>query len=132
MAAAVKQISGHYILRNTLERLLGINPAVVEITAITAAYGADFQGWHPDVKPLASSVKYGRSFTHSYSLFIPLQNTTALMGATEVCPGTHYCANTLTDVCSRMGFQAGGNDEDNWWRSGDAVLMNQCTWHRHV
>jgi len=132
VAAAVKQLSENYILRYTLEKLLGRNPAVVEITAITAAYGAESQGYHPDVKPLASSVKYGRSFTHSYSLFLPLQNTTARMGATEVCPGTHFCTNDLVRTCSRIGFQVGGDDDSSWWTMGDAVLMNQCTWHRCV
>ena len=132
VTAALKELNSNYILTNTLEKLLGENPAVVEITAITAAYGAPNQGWHADVKPLGSSVKYGRTFTHSYSLFIPLQNTTARIGATEVCPGTHFCTNYLESSCSRLGFQVGGNHKSTWWRMGDAVLMNQCMWHRYV
>jgi hypothetical protein len=42
---ALKEISGNQILRNVLEKMIGLNPAVVEITAITAAFGADSQGW---------------------------------------------------------------------------------------
>ena len=126
---ALYEISTNSELTTTLQTLLGdVNPAVVEITAITAAHGATFQGFHADVKPLASSVKYSRSFTHSYSLFVPLQDTTSRMGATELCPGTHYCSNDLTHVCETHGFQAAS--EEQIWKKGNALLLNQCAWHR--
>jgi len=130
VSKAVQEVGANGRFRRTIQKILGPDPAVVEITAITTAYGAEHQGWHPDVKPEGSSVKYSRTFTHSYSLFIPLQNTTAKMGATELCPGTHFCANEMEDVCETGGFQAAGDEESNLWRIGDGLLLNQCLWHR--
>jgi hypothetical protein len=132
VADALMQLSHDDLLKSTLEGLLGKDPAVVEITAISVAPGADAQGWHPDVKPLGSSVKYAQTFTHSYSLFIPLQDVTKRMGATEVCPGTHYCASEeLYDACVSRGFQAAqGNTPETSWKMGNGLLMNQKMWHR--
>jgi len=132
VALALNQIGTHKLLHETLEKLLGPDPAVAEITAITVEPGAEAQGWHPDVKPLGSSIKYGRTFTHSYSLFIPLQNVTKRMGATELCPGTHYCSSEyLEDMCIEGGFQASeSNSMDKAWKVGDGLMMNQKMWHR--
>lgn len=132
VADALVQLSHDRLLASTLEGLLGKDPAVVEITAISVAPGADAQGWHPDVKPLGSSVKYAQTFTHSYSLFIPLQDVTKRMGATEVCPGTHYCASEeLYDACVSRGFQAAeGNTPQTSWKTGHGLVMNQKMWHR--
>jgi len=134
---ALAEVSSSPLLIKSLSLLLGPNPAIAEITAITAQYGAEDQGWHSDVKADGNSVKYSRTFTHSYSLFIPLQNVTKEMGATEICPGTHYCPNDMTDSCSgEFGFPAvpqvgdvGGGD-GSVWKVGDALIMNQCMWHR--
>mmetsp|Transcript_4710 Transcript_4710/g.9146 ORF Transcript_4710/g.9146 Transcript_4710/m.9146 type:complete len:961 (+) Transcript_4710:168-3050(+) len=125
---ALREIASHPILRPTLENLMGKDPAVVEITAITSAFGAEDQGWHADVKPLGNAARYARTFTHSYSLFTALQDTTGAMGATEVCPGTHYCANELEEVCYDHGFKVAQGH--NVWRAGDSLLLNQCAWHR--
>mmetsp|Transcript_8819 Transcript_8819/g.10208 ORF Transcript_8819/g.10208 Transcript_8819/m.10208 type:complete len:967 (-) Transcript_8819:1064-3964(-) len=132
VALALNQIGSHTLLHQTLEKLLGPDPAVAEITAITVAPGAQPQGWHPDVKPLGNSLKYAQTFTHSYSLFIPLQNVTKRMGATELCPGTHFCGEeTLTDVCIQGGFQASkSNKPEDAWKVGDGLIMNQKMWHR--
>lgn len=73
---ALKEIHDNDQLKNILEGLVGDNPALTEITAITAAYGSTYQPWHPDVKPDGNGVQFGRTYSHSYSLFIPLQNTT--------------------------------------------------------
>jgi hypothetical protein len=59
------------------------------------------------VKPHGNGVKFGRTYSHSYSLFLPLQDTTGDLGATEFCPGTHFCASDdLWDVCeaNRIGM----------------------------
>lgn len=132
VALALNQIGSHTLLRQTLETLLGPDPAVAEITAITVEPGARAQGWHPDVKPQGNSLKYGQTFTHSYSLFIPLQNVTKRMGATELCPGTHYCASMdLEKMCKMGGFQASeSNSQDGAWKTGDGLMMNQKMWHR--
>jgi hypothetical protein len=71
-------------------------------------------------------VKYGRKYIPSYSLFIPLQNVTAEMGATGICPGTHMCAEA--DFCSETGFQTSG--KSNNWPLGYGAFVNQQTTHR--
>lgn len=129
VAKVLEHIGNNQMLKASLESLLGEDPAVAEITSITVAPGADAQGWHADVKPFGSSVKYAGTFTHSYSIFLPLQDVTSAMGATEVCPGTHYCADDdLWDVCVNRGFQAA--KDGTVWKSGDGLIMNQKMWHR--
>ena len=83
---ALEQLASNELLENALTKILGGDASVAEITAITVAPGAQAQGWHSDVKQLGNSVKYAQTFTHSYSLFIPLQDVSASMGATELCP----------------------------------------------
>ena len=131
VAAALEQLSSNPMLESSLVKILGRNPAVAEITAITVAPGAGSQGWHSDVKQLGNSLKYAQTFTHSYSLFVPLQNVTAEMGATELCPGTHYCGSEdLWDTCVEAGFQAAGPRKEDVWKVGDGLMMNQKMWHR--
>lgn len=85
---ALHEIASHPVLRPVLEELVGRNPAVIEFTAITSAYGAVDQFWHQDVVPEGSAAKYARTFVPSYSLFIPVQDVHRNMGSTEVC-GNH-------------------------------------------
>ena len=80
----------------------------------------------PLVVPAGSAVKYARKYIPSYSLFIPLQNVTAEMGATGICPGTHMCAET--EFCSETGFQTSGRS--NNWPLGYGAFVNQQTTHR--
>ncbi len=128
---ALKEIHGNVKLKDLLEGLLGENPALTEITAITASYGCGHQAWHPDVKPDGNGVMYGRTYSHSYSLFMPLQDTTGAMGATDLCPGTHYCGSMdLVKVCedNKIGMhQVSGQ---GFWPAGSAALLNQQVWHR--
>ena len=131
VAKALEQLSSNTLLEESLERMLGIDPAVAEITAISVAPGAEPQGWHSDVKELGNSLKYAQTFTHSYSIFIPLQDVTPEMGATELCPGTQYCADqNLHDLCVRHGFQAAGSRPEEIWKVGDGLAMDQRMWHR--
>ncbi|KAG7362019.1 phytanoyl-CoA dioxygenase family protein [Nitzschia inconspicua] len=134
---ALKQIHDHPLFGNIIQELLGDkNPALSEITAITASFGAAPQAWHPDVKPDGNALMYGRTYSHSYSLFIPLQNTTRDMGPTDLCPGTHFCADDdLSDLCEvyKIGLHEIRPKEDHrqkFWKSGDGVLLNQQVWHR--
>ena len=63
------------------------------------------------------------------AVFIQLQNTTKLMGATSACPGTHYCsAGPIDQMCSSHGFQMVG--DEGVWQAGDAMLMNMNSLHR--
>ena len=115
-------------LVDSLEAIVGPNPAIIEFTGITSAYGAKSQRWHQDVVPEGSAAKYARSFVPSYSLFIPLQNITKAMGATDICPGTHLCASGALLFCEESGFAVSGK-RDNW-PAGWGALVNQQTSHR--
>lgn len=54
------------------------------------------------------------------------------MGATELCPGTQFCASPDLDaMCREGGFQATESDSpDKAWKTGDGLMMNQKMWHR--
>ena len=71
-------------------------------------------------------MKYARKFIPSYSLFIPLQNVTAEMGATGICPGTHMCSESK--FCNTTGFQTSG--KSNNWPLGYGAFLNQQMTHR--
>lgn len=103
------------------------------------------------MKPDGNGVKFGRTYSHSYSLFLPLQNTHEDMGPTDLCPGTHYCADEdIWDVCdaNRIGlndvrprytgernenddqYEYSDDGDEGVWVAGDGVLLNQQVWHR--
>lgn len=125
---AIYEVATHPVFRPALEKIVGSNPAIIEMTAITSAYGAEDQFWHHDIIAEGSPAKYAQSFIPSYSLFMALQDTTAAMGATEVCPGTYMCSNSDADwTCGEYGFQVSGSDK---WKRGDAIFMNQQSFHR--
>jgi hypothetical protein len=120
---AMMELASNKRLKESVEKIMGKNPALIEMTAITSTYGAKNQEWHDDVIAKASPVQFARSFGPSYSIFVQLQNTTKSMGATGACPGTHMCAAGRTDkACEEHGFQL--VNEDGFWRTGDALLMN--------
>ena len=43
------------------------------------------------------------------------------MGATGICPGTHFCQNGY-DWCDEYGYQL--VDDDGVMKAGDALIMN--------
>jgi hypothetical protein len=172
---ALQEILNHPILVPAIQAIVGNNPAIIELTAITSAYGAKRQFWHQDgtygwmdgerererkignlrrndsltqntlflpfffqtffvfllffflVTPDGNAAKYARHFVPSYSLFIPLQNTTAQMGATGICPGSHMCAQGCREYCETHGFQISGKHDN--WPLGTGALVNQMTTH---
>jgi hypothetical protein len=135
----LKQIAESAFLQATMEGLMGDDPAIVEFTAITSAYGATDQNWHADNEFSASQMHYARSFVPMYSLFIPLQDTTPEMGATSACPGTHLCGeeSLLTDVCEELNFQVSDtrgrlakSEDEHTWKVGDGFLFNLNVYHR--
>ena len=73
VSKALNEIATHPVFRPALEKIVGKNPAIIEMTAITSAYGAADQFWHADVLAGGSLGKYARSFTPSYAVFIALQ-----------------------------------------------------------
>ena len=111
-------------------QVMGPDPALVELTAITATYGATDQHYHDDIIPHTSALQYGRSFDPLWSLFVQLQNTTARMGATGICPGLHYCSRGDTgSVCETHGYPM-VDPATGYWNAGDALLMNMNSFHR--
>jgi hypothetical protein len=128
---AAKEIATHPILRPALEEILGRNPAVIEFSVINSAYGAMTQEFHADTDVEASAMKYGRTFAPSYSLFIPLQDTTGDMGATEVCPGSHVCHWDFPYCTTGRGsLQVSEGSSRDLWPRGSGALMNQQLQHR--
>ncbi len=73
----LQEVATNEMFQKAIEGIMGEDPAMVEFTAITSAYGAGDQHWHADNDFTASQMHYGRSFVPMYSLFIPLQDTTA-------------------------------------------------------
>ncbi|KAG7342808.1 phytanoyl-CoA dioxygenase family protein [Nitzschia inconspicua] len=129
----LRQVGSNDRLRKTLEQFFGPDPAIIKMQTITAGFGAESQGWHPDVNAKASALSHARDFMTHFSLFIPLQDTPPSMGSTGVCPGTHYCTGVdevaLDQGCHQVTTGVDSNGMPVWW-AGDAVLMNQNTWHR--
>jgi hypothetical protein len=120
---AVMELASNERLKESMEKIIGPNAALIEMTAITSTYGAENQRWHGDITSGASPVQYGRSFGPSYSIFVQLQNTTKSMGATGTCPGMHMCsAGKIKKTCEENGFQL--VNEEGVWKTGDALLMN--------
>lgn len=129
----LQQVGSNEKMRRTLEDFLGSDPAIIKMQTITSRYGAESQGWHPDVNAKASALSHARDFMMHFSLFIPLQDTPPRMGATGVCPGTQYCGTVDPEELDLGCHQVSSGVDDRghpvWW-TGDAVLMNQNTWHR--
>ena len=135
----LQEIATDESFNNSINKLMGDDPALVEFTAITSAYGAGDQHWHADNDNTASQMHHSRSFVPMYSLFVPLQDTTPQMGATSACPGTHLCQDDigLSELCENMNFQVSDTrgrlaekEEDHVWKSGDGYLMNLNSYHR--
>ena len=117
------------LLKNTLEELLGNDPAIVEFNHITSSYGAVAQHWHSDTGHVVASTQYIRNSMPSYSLFVPLQNTTASMGATSICPGSHMCSSGPRLYCQNDGFQLFQENQEGW-PQGWAFVYNNVMQHR--
>jgi len=132
---ALQQVGNHAVLKRALEGILGPDPAIVEISTLTAKAGCDDQFIHSDSDWFGSSLLYARTFLHSYSFFVALQDTPQSLGATTVCPGSHYCADVdLSQVCMDHGaFSVSTNGHtgaQSVLHQGDAFLFNQNIWHR--
>ena len=73
---ALQEIANHEQLSDSLQMVLGDDPALVEVSTITNTYGCEDQDYHPDVLSGASATRYARSFAPTYSIFFQLQDTT--------------------------------------------------------
>ncbi|KAL3935807.1 MAG: hypothetical protein SGBAC_008744 [Bacillariaceae sp.] len=153
---AIHEIGHNPMIQATLEGLFGEpDAAIVEISTLTSLHGAENQGLHTDSDYFGSSLLYGRTFLHSYTMFVALQDTTSRMGATTVCPGTHWCANPdMEELClaNEYEYQAEDSQEafDDYNENeafdvssngitkkeggillqGDAMMFNQNVFHR--
>ncbi len=123
-----KELASNRLLVDALQKIVGPDPAVIEFTAITSAYGAKNQHDHQDVVPTGSGAKFPHTFVPSYSLFIPLQDTSYNMGATHVCPGSHLCSEGTETHCARHNLAMSGDDDN--WPTGWGALVNQQTTHK--
>ena len=120
VSKAVMELATNRRLKESMALILGDDPALIELTSITSAYGAKSQHFHHDGR--TNLAQYARGVAHSYGIFVQLQNTTASMGATGACPGSHYCAEGLDQVCEDHGVQP--VNENGYWAAGDAMVMN--------
>ena len=124
--------------RTALERIIGPNPALIEMDVITSASGAVAQSVHSDGVGDLSPLLAARSFSPTHVLLVQLQDTTIAMGATQVCPRTHYCWDgPYIELCQsdRYLFPAvwhHSSDHDNepYWPAGTGILMNTNALHR--
>jgi len=137
IAEALEQVGNHEVLQRTLEGILGKDPAILEISTLTSLNGASDQGIHTDSDWFGSSLLYSRSFLDSYTMFVALQDTSKDLGATTVCPGTHFCADQdLEELClgdNDYAFEISTNGHtgpQGLLKMGDAFLFNQNIWHR--
>ena len=131
LVQAVREVTQHKFLKKLLTALLGdVDPASTEITTITQSYGAPEMCWHPDTKPDGNAVKFSRTYGHSFSLFVSLQNTTKEMGATNFCFGSHFCAvDDLEELCEGHAVGLHAATPEQVFRAGDGAMFNQHTWH---
>ena len=151
VAKAIAEVGANQELKKTLEAIVGDDPAVVEVSTLSTMFDAEPQGIHTDSDYFASSVLYSRSFLHSYTMFISLQDTTSRMGATTICPGTHWCADEDISLLCQCNFEDSDEKEEfpigycntfeassngqtgldvGVLKRGDAMMFNQNVWHR--
>ena len=92
--------------------------------------GASEMYWHPNTKSDGNAVKYKWMYSHSYSMFVSLQNTTQQMGAMEFCLRSHYCCEDDLDGLWQghaVGLHAATSEQV--FRSGNVAVFNQHVWH---
>jgi len=131
IAESIQEITSNDHFAAVLKSVLGdVDPASSEITVITQFPMCENQVWHSDTKADGNALKFARTFTHSYSFFLPLQDTSSAMGATEIAPGTHYCANDIIQMCEQNRIGINEATPEKLWKAGDGALLNQHVWHR--
>jgi hypothetical protein len=79
VSEALQAIGTNQLLSETLQTLLGPDPALMELQVVTAKH-AQTQYWHADTIPHGSAIRYARTFVPLYTLLIPLQDTDKDMG----------------------------------------------------
>ena len=126
---ALKSISSSQLLNETLTGLLGPNPALMALSTIIAEKGAEHQNFHVDKPPSGSAMLFTKTFSPNYALLIPLQDTTASMGATAMTPGTHRCYDLNRSLAESKGFPP-IDAETGIWKAGHGLLYSGQVRHR--
>ena len=127
----LEQVGQHPRLRPIIDGIMGEGASLVNLSVLTAEYGAKDQKIHPDTS--TSVTTYPDHFVPEYTLVIALQDTTEEMGATHLCPGTQFCRSIQLEQ---------GEDEDDrralackvraTVNQGDAFLYVSDLYHRGV
>ena len=144
---ALQQVGQHKRLRYVLDAILGTGSSLVNLSILTAEYGAKGQHIHTD-----TGTGKGRSaaadpylFMNEYTLVIALQDTTKEMGTTHLCPGTQGCSSIAQDDEDDDDEDDDEDDEDDdddddreapickvraTVSQGDGFLFNSDLFHR--
>ena len=132
VAKALAENSTNPLFRSSLAKIFGSpDAALVELNAITSEHGCQNQSWHTDGMEDRSPLLYGRSFAPTHLMLTPLQDTTAEMGGTALCPGTHYCRDVAAGACDgHHQIPALTHPDLDHWPAGDGLLMTTNTYHR--
>ena len=126
IAKMMKELFSNKRFKDTLFKIAGDDPVVLEFNHITAKYGAKQQYIHSDIT-YGTPLRFARNYIPHYSFFLPLQNTTAGMGASRVCPGSHVCSDGHLHYCQLDGYQLFSDYEH--WPAGYAMLYDQQLTH---
>lgn len=130
VAETLQIIANQPLFKASIEKITGPNPALIELDVITSSIGAKPQALHSDGIQELSPLVWSRSFAPTHVLLMQLQDTTVGMGATQVCPGTHYCyEGPFPYFCEKDALISVVN-EDGYWPAGTGVLMNTNSYHR--
>ena len=130
VAEVLQEVATNPLFHESIEKILGPNPALVEMDVITSAAGADYQALHSDGIGRMSPLSAARSFSPTHVFLMQLQDTPVEMGPTQVCPGTHYCMEgPFWADCGKSHIFSVVN-ETGYWPIGGAVLMNTNSVHR--
>ena len=90
---ALKQVGEHPILKPLIDDVMGPGATLINLSVLTVEYGAKDQSLHGDTSTSYASLP--EYIVPEYTLVIALQDTTESMGATHICPGTHFCDEVI-------------------------------------
>jgi hypothetical protein len=131
----VQDILSNIRLKESLENLLGGEPALVEMYVMNVSCKSHHSG-----VLLGSSRGSSIHQTTLYTLYIPLQTIYTDMSSIHIAPGTHICQSVSTTTTA---MDQGDNDDDTInlgfrlyqdqaWPVGTALLLDRDVSHQAV